>query len=848
MTKEFDPYHKWLGIAPEERVPTHYRLLGLNLFESDPEVIEAAADRQMTYLQGVSEGAEFEQAQKLLTEVAKARVCLLNVEQKAAYDTRLRSQIDSRQAEQPSGAGQSQSASQRGASQGQTKNTANRRQPRKDAHRASTGGKRKTANRRQSGPSEEPSKLPPPARRAGGRVLLYGGCVMVALIGIVAIGYWAMSGSETSDDRKPQPLAKEDSVPERLAASAPAEQSTTGGTRDRPVDRNEGTPPPPLPERKPEPVTEPDPAVGENPAATDATAPANAGDDEVADEVTVDKEVVDEKELVESEEAETGEESPDPPNGSAESPGGTPVSKPLRPIGFVELQIGRTDLKTKFIYEKQPDHFYTAEGSTSAFYRIEATGGTDSLSGLCLEVAAPAHQTATLTNLEVKSVTLRDAVNSLGGDGAATAIDVNENAGWQLQFSGEEPVWAVFSAERPFGPSVLIEMKHSSNAQRLPRFRLWGITGDGTAEEMAEAMRNRRRAEKPFADFVARGLPVGRSGEVSLGSVFVGSEKLVAQLFGGNGDSDVRFALKRVGPNANGDEFWQFVLSSTGGQSPVAELKLHEGKLTLGWLPAAAQMTESAALRNGLLQLRIGQHIRNAPLREVTELVPLSYDPLKPVRPQIEVPPGIPPEDLRLVLQLPKGTFGVEKRIVLTVAGSVDEQEIPLNEGIVLNVGSSWKPPVITLSLKTFFQTEVQGKDGKAKPKTLMLRKAFSDISKQDQEIEKLDALLDLLKRVEKYADRSRLKPAERQEMLLITKQWRAMGFRRGAVTAAQAEKMASVVEVRRSEIEGYRERLKELRKWAEDASGAGAIEFRVYTLIDGVPLDLVRSAGWKEM
>ena len=82
MAKDFDPYHKWLGIAPEERLPTHYRLLGLNLFESDPDVIEAAADRQMTYLQEVSQGSEVEQAQKLLAEVAEARLCLLNPKKK----------------------------------------------------------------------------------------------------------------------------------------------------------------------------------------------------------------------------------------------------------------------------------------------------------------------------------------------------------------------------------------------------------------------------------------------------------------------------------------------------------------------------------------------------------------------------------------------------------------------------------------------------------------------------------------------------------------------------------------------------------------------------------------------
>ena len=29
MAADFDPYYKWLGISPDERLPTHYRLLGL---------------------------------------------------------------------------------------------------------------------------------------------------------------------------------------------------------------------------------------------------------------------------------------------------------------------------------------------------------------------------------------------------------------------------------------------------------------------------------------------------------------------------------------------------------------------------------------------------------------------------------------------------------------------------------------------------------------------------------------------------------------------------------------------------------------------------------------------------
>ena len=42
-----DRYHKWLGIPPHEQPANHYRLLGIALFESDADVIEAAAVRQI---------------------------------------------------------------------------------------------------------------------------------------------------------------------------------------------------------------------------------------------------------------------------------------------------------------------------------------------------------------------------------------------------------------------------------------------------------------------------------------------------------------------------------------------------------------------------------------------------------------------------------------------------------------------------------------------------------------------------------------------------------------------------------------------------------------------------------
>jgi antitoxin component YwqK of YwqJK toxin-antitoxin module len=87
---EFDPYYKWLGIPPQYRPPDHYRLLGLEAFESDREVIRAAAERQAAYLQNYKIGPQSELSQRLLNEVSKAKVCLLDPAKKSKYDHAIR--------------------------------------------------------------------------------------------------------------------------------------------------------------------------------------------------------------------------------------------------------------------------------------------------------------------------------------------------------------------------------------------------------------------------------------------------------------------------------------------------------------------------------------------------------------------------------------------------------------------------------------------------------------------------------------------------------------------------------------------------------------------------------------
>ncbi|MCE9557143.1 MAG: hypothetical protein K8T91_27665 [Planctomycetes bacterium] len=90
----FDPYRKWLGIAPKDQPPNLYRLLGIDLFESDPDVIANAADQRMTHVRTFQSGPNGALSQQILNEVSAARVCLLDDEKRAEYETELREKLE----------------------------------------------------------------------------------------------------------------------------------------------------------------------------------------------------------------------------------------------------------------------------------------------------------------------------------------------------------------------------------------------------------------------------------------------------------------------------------------------------------------------------------------------------------------------------------------------------------------------------------------------------------------------------------------------------------------------------------------------------------------------------------
>ncbi len=93
MDDDFDPYSKWLGVRDARRPPDHYALLGLEPQESDPDVIARAADQRMAHVRSFATGPRQALSQRILNELAAARVCLLEPQSKRRYDARLHEMV-----------------------------------------------------------------------------------------------------------------------------------------------------------------------------------------------------------------------------------------------------------------------------------------------------------------------------------------------------------------------------------------------------------------------------------------------------------------------------------------------------------------------------------------------------------------------------------------------------------------------------------------------------------------------------------------------------------------------------------------------------------------------------------
>ncbi len=103
MTAAFEPYQVWLGISPLDLPPNHYRLLAIDLFEPNPDVISHAAEWQLSCVRTFQTSEHAADSQRLADEILAAKECLLNPRTKAEYDRQLQADLaaKSRSQERP---------------------------------------------------------------------------------------------------------------------------------------------------------------------------------------------------------------------------------------------------------------------------------------------------------------------------------------------------------------------------------------------------------------------------------------------------------------------------------------------------------------------------------------------------------------------------------------------------------------------------------------------------------------------------------------------------------------------------------------------------------------------------
>lgn len=83
---DLDVYKEWLGIPAGPRPPDHYQLLRLVQFEDDPEKVRKHYKKLNGEVRKYAAGKHSVRSQELLNELAKAMLCLTDVERKREYD------------------------------------------------------------------------------------------------------------------------------------------------------------------------------------------------------------------------------------------------------------------------------------------------------------------------------------------------------------------------------------------------------------------------------------------------------------------------------------------------------------------------------------------------------------------------------------------------------------------------------------------------------------------------------------------------------------------------------------------------------------------------------------------
>lgn len=89
MSESLDVYREWLGIKDTERPLNYYQLLRLDLFDDDQDRIRRHYRKLNKHVRKYASGSYATESQQLLNELAKAMLCLTDLERKADYDESL---------------------------------------------------------------------------------------------------------------------------------------------------------------------------------------------------------------------------------------------------------------------------------------------------------------------------------------------------------------------------------------------------------------------------------------------------------------------------------------------------------------------------------------------------------------------------------------------------------------------------------------------------------------------------------------------------------------------------------------------------------------------------------------
>jgi hypothetical protein len=89
MASQLDVYRDWLGITETARPLNYYQLLRLKPFEDNTEQVRAHYRKMNAHVRKYAAGEFADASQKLLNELAKAMLCLTDVQRKREYDATL---------------------------------------------------------------------------------------------------------------------------------------------------------------------------------------------------------------------------------------------------------------------------------------------------------------------------------------------------------------------------------------------------------------------------------------------------------------------------------------------------------------------------------------------------------------------------------------------------------------------------------------------------------------------------------------------------------------------------------------------------------------------------------------